>query len=157
MDGYLSKPVDPTALFAAIEFGQAPIERRHADRRAAAAPPINVDELRRRLGGDEELMTEVTEMFLADCPARLADIKAAVASGNPGAIRTAAHALKGAAGNLSAIPVAECAGALERMAADGAVDPIAADAAHARLEAESARLVAALRGGFMAHEPSVQQ
>jgi signal transduction histidine kinase/DNA-binding response OmpR family regulator len=157
MDGYLSKPVDPTALFAAIEFGQAAIERRHVDRRSAASAPINVDELRRRLGGDEELMTEVAEMFLADCPARLADIKAAVASGNAAAIRTAAHALKGAAGNLSAIPVAECSAALETMAAEGAVDPIAADAAYTRLEAESTRLFAALRGGFIAHEPSVQQ
>ena len=59
-------------------------------------------------------------------------------------IRTAAHALKGAAGTLSASPVAECARVLERMAEAGAIDPAAADAAWLSLEAESARLVHAL-------------
>jgi two-component system sensor histidine kinase/response regulator len=165
MDGYLSKPVDPAALFAAIELREAPVERRHADRRGVngsitvpqpPAPPINVDELRRRVGGDDELMAEVTKMFLVDCPARLTEIKAAVASRNANAIRTVAHALKGAALNLSATPVAECAGALELMAADAAFDPIAADAAFARLEAEGARLLAALRSDFIAQAPTVQ-
>jgi HPt (histidine-containing phosphotransfer) domain-containing protein len=98
----------------------------------------------------------VTEVFLADYPERLAQIKAAVAARDPGAIRTAAHALKGAAGNLSATPVADCAAALESLAADGAFDPSAADAMLARLEAESARLLTALRTGLIGPVPSLE-
>jgi two-component system sensor histidine kinase/response regulator len=157
MDGYLAKPIDPAALFAAVELREPPADRRHADRRSGAAAPLSAEELRRRLGSDDGLIAEVIEMFLADHPGKLAELKAAIASRDRDAIRSAAHALRGAALNLSATPVAECAGALELLAADGAVDPIAADAAYARLEAESARLVAALRGGFMAEVPSVQQ
>jgi HPt (histidine-containing phosphotransfer) domain-containing protein len=75
---------------------------------------------------------------------RLAQIKAAVVARDRDAIRTAAHALKGAAANLSAVPVAECASALEVMAERGTIDPLTADAAWARLETECERLVAVL-------------
>jgi HPt (histidine-containing phosphotransfer) domain-containing protein len=102
--------------------------------------------MRRRLG-DDDLIAEITAIFLADCPVRLAEIKTAVDARDRDAIRTAAHALKGAAGAVSAAPVAECARALERMAEAGDIDPELADAAWASLQAESARLVAALKGG----------
>jgi two-component system sensor histidine kinase/response regulator len=154
MDGYLAKPVDPGTLFAAVEQRHAPGDRRVSGRSPATAP-LGLEEMRRRLGSNE-LVAEVTEMFLADCPARLAQIKAAVAARDPGAIRTIAHALRGAAGNLSATPVAECAGALELMAADEAFDPIAADAMFARLEAESTRLLAVLRAGLIAPVPGME-
>ena len=46
---------------------------------------------------------------------------------------------------MSAMPVSECASALELMAERGGVDPIVIDAAWTRLDAESARLLNALR------------
>jgi two-component system sensor histidine kinase/response regulator len=155
MDGYLSKPIDPGTLFAAVEQRQPLIERRRSDVWSPDASPLSLEEMRRRLGGDE-LVAEVVEMFLTDCPERMAHIKAAVAARDRDAIRSAAHALKGAAGNLAATPVTECAGALESMAADGAFDPIRADATFARLEVESARLVSALRDGLMSPLRSVE-
>jgi two-component system sensor histidine kinase/response regulator len=148
MDGYLAKPIDPSTLFAAVELRQPVGDRRHADSLPGTAP-IGVEEMWRRLGS-HELVAEVSEMFLVDCPARLAQIRAAVAARDPDAIRIPAHALKGAAGDLSATRVAECAGALELMAADGAFDPITADALFARLEAESTRLLAVLQAGLVA-------
>ena len=99
--------------------------------------------MRRRLG-DDELVVEVAAIFLADCPARLAQIEAAVAARDREAIRSAAHALKGATLNVSAAPLVECARALEDMAERGPIDGVAADAAWAHLETESARLVEAL-------------
>ena len=96
-------------------------------------------------------------MFLVDCPARLAQIKAAVAARDRDAIRTSAHELRGAAGNLFAAPVAECAGALELMAADEPLDPITVDLAYARLEAESARLVAVLQADLVHPVRGVEQ
>jgi two-component system, sensor histidine kinase and response regulator len=166
MDGYLSKPIEPGALFAAVEL-RPPLsdrrvsDRRSSERRSPAPPgvqeiapigaeqiaPLGVEEMRRRLGSDE-LVAEVTEMFLVDCPVRLAQIKAAVAARDRDAIRTTSHAFRGAAANLSAAPVIECAAALESMAANGSFDPITADATCARLEMESARLVMVLRAGL---------
>jgi len=145
MDEYLSKPVDRNALFAAVE-PHPPAVRSRSDARLSPASPIHLDEMRRRLG-DDDLIAEITSIFLVDCPVRLAAIKTAVDARDRDAIRTAAHALKGAAGALSAAPVAECAYALERMAEAGDIDPALADAAWASLQAESARLVAALEGG----------
>ena len=144
MDGYLSKPIDPSALFAAVELYPPLGDRGPFEVRLPDAAPIGMDELRRRLGSDE-LVAEVTDVFLFDCAERLAEIKAAVVARNGTALRAAAHELKGAAGNLSATPVAECAAALESSAADGVFDAIAVDLTYARLEIESARLVAALR------------
>jgi two-component system, sensor histidine kinase and response regulator len=188
MDGYLSKPIDPGMLFAAVELRQVPGDRRRAERRSRAATKVNVNALpgtapprtmpfsanappgiisapavapfsleqMRQFLGSDELVTEVTRLFLDDCPARVAEIKTAVAARDRGAIRAAAHALRGAAGNLCATPVAECARALEVTATDGVFDPMAADAGYARLEAESARLLAVLRSGFMAQVPGAQ-
>ena len=146
MDGYLSKPIDQHTLFAAVEvpISSSSIRLRPEPARPAPVPPIAWDELRRRLG-DDELVGEITSLFLTDCPAKVAAIKAAVVARDLRAIRIAAHALKGSAGNMSAMPVSECASALELMAERGGVDPIVIDAAWTRLEAESARLLNALR------------
>ena len=59
-------------------------------------------------------MTEVIRVFLEDLPVRLAAIKDAVTSRNAVALRAAAHALKGAAANLSAGGLVEAASVLER-------------------------------------------
>ena len=146
MDGYLSKPIDQQTLFAAVEvpISSSSIRIRAEAARPAAVPPIAWDELRRRLG-DDELVGEIIGLFLADCPAKVAAIKAAVVARDLRAIRIAAHALKGSAANMSAMPVSECASALELMAERGGVDPIVIDAAWTRLDAESARLLNALR------------
>ena len=100
MDGYLSKPIDPPMLFAVVEQdgdGGGGVQ-------TAVAGPVTFDEdaLRHRLSGDDELMTDVIRVFLEDLPVRLAAIKDAVTGRNADALRAAAHALKGAAGNLSA-------------------------------------------------------
>jgi signal transduction histidine kinase/DNA-binding response OmpR family regulator len=143
MDGYLSKPVDPRTLFAAVEL-QPPLVRNRSDPRMPAVAVIAVEEMRRRLD-DDELVADVIAMFLADCPARLAQIETAVATRDREAIRTGAHAFKGATLNVCATTLVECARALEHMAEHGPIDAVAADAAWARLEAESVRVVAALR------------
>jgi two-component system, sensor histidine kinase and response regulator len=143
MDGYLSKPVDPRTLFAAVEL-QPPLVRNRSGPRMPAVAVIAVEEMRRRLD-DDELVADVIAMFLADCPARLAQIEAAVAARDREAIRTGAHAFKGATLNVCATTLAECARALEHMAEHGPIDAVAADAAWARLEAESGRVVAALQ------------
>jgi len=133
MDGYLSKPIDPAALFAVVERhdeGGSRVE-------TPSTAPTTFDEvdLRRRLSGDDELMAEVIRMFLDDVPVRLGAIRTAVTGGNAGALRQAAHALKGAAATMSAGALAEAASALEHIGAESRMEE--ADAAWQRLSAEA--------------------
>jgi CheY-like chemotaxis protein len=144
MDGYLSKPVDPAALFAAVEQ-QSFTAPGGADTRLPETAPIAFDEMRRRLDDDDQLVGEVIDMFLVDCPLRLTEIKAAVTARAPEALRIAAHALVGAAGNMAAAPVVACARALETLGKAATLDAAMADAAWVRLEAEGERLMTALR------------
>jgi two-component system sensor histidine kinase/response regulator len=142
MDGYLSKPIDPQMLFAVVEQDahrglQAPP--------AAPAVPHTFDQeaLRQRLSGDDQLMVEVIDVFLEDLPQRLVAINDALALGDAGALCAAAHALKGAAANLSAGALFAAASVLERVAADGHM--AAAKGASRQLTVEAANLMDALR------------
>jgi HPt (histidine-containing phosphotransfer) domain-containing protein len=67
----------------------------------------------RQTGGDAALRAEIVEMFLEDCPARAAEIRAAVESQDAPALVSSAHALKGSAAYLSASIVRGCAAELE--------------------------------------------
>jgi HPt (histidine-containing phosphotransfer) domain-containing protein len=97
----------------------------------------------RRPEGDEGLLAEVIQLFLEDCPARLAVIKLAIDRGDADQIRVTAHALKGAAGNLSATGLFEAASTLERLGGEHRID--AARAAWRQLAAEAAAALDALR------------
>ena len=158
MDGYVPKPIDPAALYAGVEFDAGPAGR--PTPRRARAPPATIDRelVMQRLGGDAELFAEVSRLFLEDCPVRLAAIGAAVDREDAEQIRVTAHALKGAAGNISAMRLFDATAALERIGAEGRLP--AARAAWRRLEAEAAtatahalrrvRVVAAYRDRFEA-------
>ena len=92
-----------------------------------------------RLGGDVDLLADVTQIFLDDCPKRLAAIKNAVDLKDAELIRTTAHALKGAAGTLSATAVFEAAQTLERLGTEGRLEP--AEAAWRILATEASNLM----------------
>jgi signal transduction histidine kinase/CheY-like chemotaxis protein len=147
MDGYISKPIDPQMLFTTIEeqTGAPPAERAAApDVDPAANPePIDRPALLDRLGGDEGLLTEVSRIFLEDCPVRLAAIRSAIEARDAERIRTSAHALKGAAANLSARGLFEAASTLERLGAESRLD--AAEAASRLVAGEASNVMDALR------------
>ncbi len=116
MDGYLAKPVDRLALFAAIEESALP----GADNMNGhdTTEIFGRDEMLERLGGDVDLGREIVSLFLEDCPARLDEIRTGIASGNAEAVRVAAHTLKGAAGNLGAARVVAAARSMESRGRD---------------------------------------
>jgi signal transduction histidine kinase/DNA-binding response OmpR family regulator/HPt (histidine-containing phosphotransfer) domain-containing protein len=136
MDGYLSKPIQQALLFQVVEQGS------EGDVSVPAAA-IDAAGLLARVGGDQELMRDVVRLFLEDCPVRLAAIRAAITAGDMDALRTAAHALRGAAGTLSASGLVEAASVLERIGAEKRTD--AAEAAWKTLNAQAAQLAAALQ------------
>jgi two-component system sensor histidine kinase/response regulator len=89
------------------------------------------------------LLIEIVRVFLDDCPVRLAAIKAAVDKRDPELIRTTAHALKGAAANLSAQGLFEAAATLERLGLERRLEPV--DAAWRQLSVEATSVIDTLR------------
>lgn len=104
---------------------------------------IDWNELRERLCGDDELVETIVDLFVEECPGWLAEIVEAVEHGDPERICASAHALKGAAGNLSAQSVTAAAARLEHLGLEGNL-PVCA-AACADLSAECNRLLSTLR------------
>jgi signal transduction histidine kinase/CheY-like chemotaxis protein/HPt (histidine-containing phosphotransfer) domain-containing protein len=151
MDGYVSKPFDPTTLFAIVEQhdGQqgTPIVEAPA---AGADAAFDERALRHRLSEDDDLLRNVVSMFLEDLPARVAAIQDAVNEQDAEAVRKAAHALKGSASNMSAGALSDAARVLEGAAAEGHIDQF--DAAWHVLSARADELGELLRGSHLAQE-----
>jgi PAS domain S-box-containing protein len=135
MDGYLAKPIDPLALFAAIEKGTAMSD--------SLPSPVDRVALLARLGGDEDLMRDVAHLFVEDCRERLEAIKSAIDRMDADLLRKEAHTLKGSAANVSADELSEAARVLESMGAAKALE--GADAAWRRLSETADRTVRALQ------------
>jgi HPt (histidine-containing phosphotransfer) domain-containing protein len=137
MDDYLSKPIVPEDLYAAVEA--VPPAAVPSDEHPAADVEIfDPATLRERLQNDEELMLTVIQMFLSECPARVSAVTGAAASGDSSALRSAAHALKGAAGTLSARALADASHEAETLATGAHANQ--ASRAAERVEREAQRL-----------------
>jgi HPt (histidine-containing phosphotransfer) domain-containing protein len=144
MDGYVPKPIDPAALYESVEYDIGSSRASQGSTPSVPLPAsIDRDRIMKRMGGDANLVAEVIRLFLEDCPIRLAAISAAVDLSDAEQIRMTAHALKGAAGNLSATALVDATAALERIGAEGRIP--AARAAWRRLEAEAAVAMQTLR------------
>jgi len=135
MDGYLSKPINPKLLFEVVEEGSGGI--------TARSVVFDGSELADRLAGDRELLAEVVGAFLAQCPAHLAAIRMAIDQHAPDRVRSAAHALKGAASTVGATAVFEAAQTLERLCAEGRLNAL--EAVWRTLSTESTLVIEALR------------
>jgi HPt (histidine-containing phosphotransfer) domain-containing protein len=143
MDAYISKPIDPQMLFTVVEQPTAAASAAPAAPQPSNGVLFDESALSMRVGGDPGLMCQVIRVFLADVPSRLAAINAAVEARDGEAIRTSAHALKGAAGNLGANGLFEACGVLERIGSEARLD--AAEAARRRLQLEAANVIDALQ------------
>ncbi len=113
------------------------VERRGADRRApgvehrttsssqatdAILDPVILASLRDISDRRDEFLAELAQLFLDDSPQRLDAIEEAVVSRDGEALRSAAHALKGSAGNLGAFRLRAAAAVLETAGAANALD-----------------------------------
>ncbi|MCP5112979.1 MAG: Hpt domain-containing protein [bacterium] len=68
-----------------------------------------------RVGGDEELLKEIAEIFLDQLPEALSDIRQAAEAGDAAALERTAHSLKGSIGNFGAQAAFDAALRLEMM------------------------------------------
>ena len=110
---------------------------------SAEAMPLDVLEMRRQFGGDDELISEVMLLFLEDYPSRLNAIAMAIDARDADLVKRGAHTLKGSAATLSAFDVVTAASALEALSSSD--DPAALAGAFDRLVAEIDRLAGTLR------------
>jgi PAS domain S-box-containing protein len=143
MDGHLSKPFKPEALrdllrhWISGEGASAPGTPEDAPRHASGrnASPSGVadqqrapastqepaidrqtlDQLREALGDD---VTGIIGFFLDYLPGQIETLHKALASGDADTLRREAHSLKGSAGNLGALPLAQRCKELEMQAAE---------------------------------------
>jgi PAS domain S-box-containing protein len=120
MDGYISKPARGAelsraigSLLAATPGGSEAAKRGDEE---TQLKPFDRTTLLRRLEGDTELLDEVLQIFLSDCPTMLEKIRRAAARRDAKALLFPAHALKGAAANVCASRIHAVALKLELMA-----------------------------------------
>jgi CheY-like chemotaxis protein len=137
MDGYVSKPIRPDELFAALE-GLVPPTATPAP---PALPVLDTAALR-ELNGDAELLKELAGICLGEIPRLMGEIRGAVAQKDGPKLRLSAHALKGSVATFAATEAAAAAWALEQAGRDQTWAGI--DATLAALEAAIERLQPAL-------------
>ena len=119
-------------------------EAAHKAAEKPQAERFNRAKMLERMGDDEQLVDEVINLFVEDCPTHLSAIRKAVESRDGAALRASAHALKGASGNLAATGLSQAAATLERVGAENRMD--AAEAASRVVMTEASLLLEALRG-----------
>jgi HPt (histidine-containing phosphotransfer) domain-containing protein len=135
MDDYMTKPIDPDILFAALRKRIKLKKGAPATRESVAAPcdllpegrkgksdprlltssqeAIDVEEFLRRLGGNEKLLLKILEDFCGIHGNTVDGIKSAVDSGDTEQAFKLVHGLKGTAGNISAKELELAASELE--------------------------------------------
>jgi CheY-like chemotaxis protein/HPt (histidine-containing phosphotransfer) domain-containing protein len=121
MDGYVSKPIRPVTLFAAIDElvnknapeVPTPLET------PADGPILDESALLALVSGNSELLNELVSLFLQDGPQRLAGMAKAIDSGDRHSVEREAHTLKGSAGSLCGVRTAEAALRVELLAHHG--------------------------------------
>jgi HPt (histidine-containing phosphotransfer) domain-containing protein len=77
-----------------------------------------------RMWGGERLVRDLTELFLAQVPQRVAAAREGIRTGNAAEVERAAHSLKSSCGQLGAVAMQGICTRIEGLAAQGALPPI---------------------------------
>ena len=152
MDDYVSKPVDPEELQAALERwvfrpddggASAPDEAtaEAAASREDATDPLDQSVLEglRELG-DQDLLVELAGLFLEDAPPKLEALREAIGRGDAASVGQLAHGLKGSSGNMGATGLATICAELEDVGRSQKLEDAAALAECPEAEFERVRL-----------------
>ena len=108
MDAYVSKPLRPPDLFAAIDAALAPRE-----------PALDEPALLGVVQGDLALLQELAEIFMQESPLQLAEMRSAIETGKLEVLERAAHTLQGSAASLCGQPASLAAREVEVAAREG--------------------------------------
>jgi two-component system, sensor histidine kinase and response regulator len=113
MDGYITKPVRFSDIEQTLSgLTKTPVT---AVKTSSEAAPWNKTEALNRIGGDEELLQELCQIFLDESPKLLQKLRQAVTDGDSDGVMRAAHSLKGESSYLGASATSQAARQLEEM------------------------------------------
>lgn len=106
-------------------------------------------ELLDRVDHDLEFLGETVEMLVADGPALVQEIRAAIAGGDAAGVGRHAHALKGMISNFCAAEAQACALEVERIGKSGELSAagVALDALEVQLSSLTTELLAFMKAG----------
>jgi CheY-like chemotaxis protein len=164
MDGYLSKPIDPTLLVATINDHLDPPPQGGAPKpqppppataRAGEGPPeapasageegpFNLRTLLDRCMGKQDFLERILQKFRQKAARDLAELEESVRSRDAEKMAFLAHGLKGAAANVSAEALRLAAGEMEQVVRSG--DLAGAQSCLERIRQEVRRCVGDLSG-----------
>jgi PAS domain S-box-containing protein len=153
MDDYVSKPITPQALAAALDKWGEPAERQQAAVGGAApapgpegaAPVFDRRALSAMLANDEDVVREIVGYFLEDTPRQILALKEYADQGDAASAGGQAHAIKGAAGSVGGLALSALAAEIELAGKAGRLDEIVALVPE--LERQFALLQAKMREG----------
>jgi hypothetical protein len=136
MDGYVSKPIVPTALSEALDdvmlryppaspLQPVPTPASGPDASPEPRTPvIDMASVLHRLGGDRELLSILFDALRQDLPEQFAEIRTATTERSAHALAAAAHKFKGVISNLTSGPAYSISAALEKLAREADWDGI---------------------------------
>lgn len=129
MTGVLRKPLDKNELSLVLERVRPDTPGGGLDREVALA----------RVGGDEELLREIGQLFLIEYPQLLAQMDQAISTGDAHRLERVAHSLKGSVSNFGAAHATQAALALEKLGRSAQWDQVDAALADLRSRLDSLR------------------
>jgi len=120
MDDVLTKPIDPATLAEKLRYFLSEELYRHKssnggrnEEHSSNDHPINLEEFTKRLGGDQDVVTEVLKLIPDSIRENIDILTRAVESLAFDTIARTAHLIKGIAANIEAHPLRSAASQLE--------------------------------------------
>jgi len=133
-----------------------PVARRMAESYAPELDKLKSESfdpaaLWQRVNGDRQLLVELVELFMQECPRLLQNIRSSIEQGSFTDIQKFSHKLKGSALQFSGRGAAAAAGALEDAAKGKSLQE--AERLFAKLSEEIIHLMPLLRSMVLRHSP----
>jgi two-component system sensor histidine kinase/response regulator len=137
MNDHIAKPIDVDQLFITLGCWirpKAPATQSSAELKIAKAAKndevpyiagLEIDKALRRVGGSVKLLRKLLNRFSENEADVIQRIKTAIENNDANTATREAHTIKGLAGNIGAIKMAECAGVVEDMLRRGESDGLA--------------------------------
>jgi HPt (histidine-containing phosphotransfer) domain-containing protein len=144
MDGYVPKPIRHQDLFETIQTLVMDVPNIPTPAPPEKPPAEVLDEalLASRVDNDPQLLRDLVDLFLEECPRLVDEIRVALDRKDAKALQRGAHSLKGSTSNLAAKMASEAALKLETLAQAG--DLVHAESVLQELECQLLRLKPAL-------------
>jgi HPt (histidine-containing phosphotransfer) domain-containing protein len=117
MDRYVSKPVTASDLFSALQeiIPTTPAVAKPAETAPEGHVAIDRKAVCEHVGSDEDILREITTIFIEDYPGHVARIRQAIKRRDAEALERSAHTLKGSVSNFAAPAAFQAAFSLESL------------------------------------------